>query len=221
MLRTVDDHMPNRVFLISHRPVPPSNSVYTRGAILTGDSGRYVALSSCRIGRRSYFPTRKRLPLQQLPAHHIFIRFEVARPGPPTGRTTSTSSTGKPALGNGSRCSRDGVDGLRVDRAGADEERPVVFNQGDGQLSPRHDEGKRGGGSSASRSVANELIFDARANRRGNFVGRVQPGLPEVGIVHELSRLKNLERVKGIRTLVFSLEGCCSTIELHPRCGEH
>src|ERR1700760_2140762 len=24
---------------------------------------------------------------------------------------------------------------------------------------------------------------------------------------------------EGNRTLVFSLEGCCSTIELHPRCG--
>jgi hypothetical protein len=26
---------------------------------------------------------------------------------------------------------------------------------------------------------------------------------------------------EGNRTLVFSLEGCCSTIELHPRAGDH
>jgi hypothetical protein len=33
--------------------------------------------------------------------------------------------------------------------------------------------------------------------------------------------LENIGAGEGNRTLVFSLEGCCSTIELHPRSADH
>jgi hypothetical protein len=35
-----------------------------------------------------------------------------------------------------------------------------------------------------------------------------------------LEVLENIGAGEGNRTLVFSLEGCCSTIELHPRAGD-
>jgi hypothetical protein len=47
-----------------------------------------------------------------------------------------------------------------------------------------------------------------------------------VSVIHELAALSSSFRIhhssfdqagEGNRTLVFSLEGCCSTIELHPQ----
>ena len=36
-----------------------------------------------------------------------------------------------------------------------------------------------------------------------------------------LEVIENIGAGEGNRTLVFSLEGCCSTIELHPRLMDH
>ena len=48
------------------------------------------------------------------------------------------------------------------------------------------------------------------------FVGMIQPGLSEWKSTSPISAW-NVGAGEGNRTLVFSLEGCCSTIELHPR----
>src|SRR4249919_2952824 len=85
------------------------------------------------------------------------------------------------------------VDGLRSDRAGTDEKRPVVVNEGDGQLPARQRCRQAQDTAEAHRETRHEgLIFYTRRGRAPplwrtvlrtdgeNFVGSVQPGLSEV-----------------------------------------
>ena len=99
---------------------------------------------------------------------------------------------------------RDRVDDVRPNRTGANEERPVIVNQGDGELPARQRRGQASGATEAHQEARQKgLITDGRRamHREQTTKTLSECFSPVVGMGNQAAAkaLKTLEQVKGIK----------------------